>query len=379
MLVKIKLLAQKALEYAKKLWASLKQNIHSEKTGALPQKLRVFWEKLWQSVINLWRNSENRILLILIGAVLALLILAVILFFCIDWTNTVGICYRADTDASNAAYRQLLEQSLAKQGFEVIVNDADGDREKQLKQIADMADRRCDAIVVEPVLGISGEALTAALTDAGLPSVLIGSQIEGTEQALLWVGSDIAQAGALQGQMAASLPHCGDINGDGTVSYLLIQGTETDPDSALLEAGFVNTLAENNVQAQRLTAVCGEWTKAGGQESCTQALAEYGKDIEVILCTNDPMAFGAVAAIADGGRQVGQDVYLYSVGGQAEALRLIQAGDISGTVHTDPAQQVSAVIEGLLARIGGQTPRTQYQPPYEAVTAENVAQYLTEE
>ena len=61
-------------------------------------------------------SSAGKILAVVLSAaaVLALLILAVILLFGIEWKTTVGICYGTTTDPSNAAYRQLLEGADAR-------------------------------------------------------------------------------------------------------------------------------------------------------------------------------------------------------------------------------------------------------------------------
>ena len=376
MISKIKMLAKRALRFVKKLWNLVKNKIDSPKCRELIGKLRAFGKKLHDAVKGLWQTRETRVLLILIAAVLTLLVVVVSLFFNISWSNTVGICYASDTVPSNAAYRQLLEQSLAKQGFEVIVTDADGSVSKQLAQISDLADRRCDAILVEPV--DAGEEITAAVEKTGLPAVLLGCQENERTVQLPAVGAGVSQYGAMLGQMVLSLPESGDINGDGVVSYLLIQGAEQDTEGTALSESFEAYLTESGVTSQLLETDCGNWTGEGGQSACSRQLAAYGKDIEVILCTSDQMAIGAVAAIEDGGRNVGQDVYLYGVGYQTEALRLIGEGMLSGTVYIDYAQQVGAVLDNLLAQLGGPKTEDIYEPFCTAVTAENISQYISE-
>ena len=41
----------------------------------------------------------------------------------------------------------------------------------------------------------------------------------------------------------------------------------------------------------------GNWDQAKGNEIVDAALAQYGKDIEVVFCNNDGMALGAAAAV----------------------------------------------------------------------------------
>lgn len=377
MIAKIKLLAKKAIDRAKICWVAVAEKIRSSQIlNKCIQKLQSLARKLAEFVKTLWMTKENRLLLLLIGAVLVLLVLAVILFFGVDWNKTVGICYRDDADPSNAAYRQVLEQSLAKEGYSVIVADADSDQARQLEQIGQMAQHQCDAIIVEPVMISAGEELSQAIAAAGTPCVLIGRQPESGAENIPCVISDTGTLGTLLGQMVAELPDSGDINGDGVVTYLLLHGTEQNTEGTRLTEGVTAAFSGNQIQPQLMSAVWGKWTKDGAQQACSQALAAYGKDIEVILCMNDAMALGVVDAIADGGRSVGADVYLYSIGGQEEACRAVQSGQMTGTLYTDLQQQADAVISAILAQLSGKEVRTVSRAEYFRVTQENVGQYL---
>lgn len=334
-------------------------------------KIKMLLKKGVTGVRNLWASSENRILLILIAAVLALLILAATMLFGIEWKNTVGICYSTDTNPSNAEYRQALENSLAEKGYEVIVTNAGGNQARQLEQILDMAERHCKAIVVEPVMLTAGEELAQTIEKAGLSTVLINRRIDGLEH-IPCIGGDELLPGSVLGQMVTALPDGGDINGDGVVSYMILQGSEQDPVGELLSEG----LAENTKNIRLISTGCGGWTEDGGAEACRQEYAAYGMDIEVILCTNDAMAIGASAALADGGWQIGRDVYLFGIGGEQKALQMVRDGEMTGTVYTDPNEQANAAVEAVLSQIAKQTPETQYEITYTPVTAENVQQLL---
>ncbi|MBO5078049.1 MAG: sugar ABC transporter substrate-binding protein [Oscillospiraceae bacterium] len=356
MTAKIKMLAKKAMAWA------------AECRDAFAAKIS-----------PLMASKENRLLLLLIGVVLALLVLAVILFFGIDWHKSVGICYRDDTDASNSAYRQVLERTLSQKGYSVIVADADGDQARQLEQIGQMAKKDCDAILVEPVMLSAGQELSDAIAAADMPCVLLSRQPEGMTEQLPCVYTDEGNLGALLGQMVVQLPNSGDINGDGAVSCLLIYGTQQNTEGARLSEGFGAAFTGSQVQPQIQYSGWGKWTRDGGKQVCRESLAAYGKDIEVILCVSDAMALGALDAITDGGRSVGKDVYLYSVGGGEEVCREVHSGQITGALRTDLQQQADAAVEALLAQLDGKSARSVSIAEYVRVTQENAGQYLAEE
>lgn len=316
-------------------------------------------------------SPKNRRLLILIAVALMLLALAAILRFGVDRKKTVGICYSTVTDPSNAVSRQTLEKALAERGFEVVITNAGGNQARQLEQIQAMAERRCKAIVVEPVMLTAGEELSRAIGKAGLPAVLISRRIEGMEH-IPCIDGDQFMPGRVLGQMVLELPDGGDINGDGVVSCLLLQGSEQDAMADRLFDGFAEAMGN----AQLLSVSYGNWTKDGGKEACSRALGTYGKDIEVILCTSDAMAIGAADGVTDGGWQIGRDVYLYGLGAEQEALRLLQDGEMTGTVHIDWTAQANGVIDVLLAQIAKENPENRHPEFYTPVTNKNAQHFL---
>ena len=170
---------------------------------------------------------KKRIGIAAVAAVLAIALI-VVLFRPSGQSHTVGICYRDNTGSDNTAFRTALEQALTKQGMQLIVTDADGDQAKQLTQIQQLADQKCSAILVEPVMSDADEALSNALVNARLPAVLFNREVSdallNTCPKAVSIGMDSKQAGALQGEMMYNLPGSGDLNGDGVISYLLIQG-----------------------------------------------------------------------------------------------------------------------------------------------------------
>ena len=97
----------------------------------------------------------------MIGAVVVsvLLVLAVILWLTADKTDVVGICYRESAHQETAGYRLQLKDSLTAQGFEVIEVNAHADQSKQLAQIAELAKKKCDVLLIEPVMSDAAEEL----------------------------------------------------------------------------------------------------------------------------------------------------------------------------------------------------------------------------
>ncbi len=261
--------------------------------------------------------------------------------------DIIGICYRDNTTGENRALRSLIEQKLTEQGYQVLSLDADGDQAKQLTQLTQLSQRNCKALLVEPVMSSATQELLQALDSTGLPTVLFGRPVD---TALLqqypkiaWAGVDVGEVGALQAQLAKSLPDGGDLNGDGEISCLVLQGPEDHRDSVVQYEALADALLESPYVF--LSVEYGELSVDGGRRLCKQALATYGKDMEVIFCGSEPIALGAMEAIADGGRTLEEDIYLISVG-QKEA-------GVSGTAYLDPEKLADTVTKILLSLLAG--------------------------
>lgn len=322
----------------------------------------------------------NKRIYIAAAAIVVLLLGIVVILLGVDWNKTVGICYMEKTDESNAAYREVLEQTLIQQGMEVLVTVADSDQSKQLSMIRELTNRHCDALIVEPVMQEDDTALLEELSRAKVPTVLIGRQLDdGMVESYPWitsVGVDDTQPGKLQAQMVLDLPDGGDVNGDGIVSYMIIQGPEEDHLATLRTATFRQTLGEAKTESEMLTIGYGNWSADSGLQLCRQNMAAFGKDIEVIVCGSDRMALGAAQAIEEGGWQLGQDVYLFGIGADTEVLQLIRDGKITGTVSSDLDLQINAILRTLINQLGGQRVSNQSDMRQLTVTADNVESFL---
>ena len=312
---------------------------------------------------------KKRIWIALAAALLAAGLIVVLLFRN-GGSDTVGICYRENENSENAAYRAALEKALTRQGYELIVTDADGDQAKQLAFITQLSEKKCDILIIEPVMAEAVDELKSTLQTTNLPAVLCNRELDmslwGDYPNVSYVGADSQQAGALQGQMVLQLPESGDLNGDGILSYLIISGPEDHKRSVIQQQTVEQVFASHN--AHCLEVVHGDWTVDSGRKLCKQELAQFGKDIEVILCGNDQMAMGAVQAIADGGRTVGKDIYLFGMDGDADTLELIGQGGITGTVARDTDTEIQNIVKMVQDSLNNSLIEKEILVPYLPIT-----------
>lgn len=321
---------------------------------------------------------DKRKWILIAAAATAVVVVTVLLFVFLRSPKTpdadiVGLCYRDQTTDANQAERAALEALLKEKGLQVVAVDADADQAKQLRQIGELAAQGCDSLIIEPVMSDAAAELLQALDATGLPAVLYNRQIDtallSAYSKIAYIGTDSSAPGKLQAQMAQSLPNGGDINGDGVLSYMLLQGPEDHTQTAEHKQSLEQALAESSLELHCLTALYGDLTQENGKLLCSQAMSQFGPDIEVVFCCNDKMALGAVEAIADNGRTIGTDVYLYGVDGDTAAMQAVEGGNLSGTVYVDPVAYRTAIVNTAVNQIKGQQMEKLQIIPYSTVTA----------
>ena len=295
----------------------------------------------------------------------------------------VGICIYKFDDNFMTVYRNKLEEILTGKGYEVSVVDGNNDQAKQTEQISTFITQGVDALIINPVMTSAAEQIVSMVKDANIPTVLINREPTEGEMAvydkIAYVGCDAAQSGTFQGELILETENKGDINGDGVVSYVMIQGDPENVDAKLRTEYSVKALEDASVKVEQLDMQRGDWDQEKGQTITANALAQYGDKLEVVFCNNDAMALGALEAIKAANRTVGKDIYLVGVDALDAALDAVSAGEMTGTVLNDANSQAAKAVEVREALLGGKTytaDEQQIYVDYVKVTKDNVADFM---
>ena len=216
-----------------------------------------------------------------------------------------------------------------------------------------------DALIINPVMTSAADQIISTVKNANIPTVLINREPTAEQMAvydkLVYVGCDAAQSGTFQGELILDTENKGDINGDGKVSYIMIQGDPENIDAQLRTEYSVKALQEAGKEVEQLNLTRGDWDRNRGQEIAANDLAQFGDQIEVIFCNNDDMAIGALQAIKQAGRTVNKDIYLVGVDALAAALEEVKNGNMTGTVLNDAVGQATAAVAEMEKLLGGAT------------------------
>ena len=297
--------------------------------------------------------------------------------------GTIGVCIYKFDDAFMTTYRNALQEILEGKGYTVTVVDGNNDQAKQNEQINTFITQGVDALIINPVMTSAADSIIAAVKDADIPTVLINREPTAEQMAaydkLVYVGCDARQSGTMQGELILDTETKGDINGDGVVKYIMIQGDPENVDAQYRTEFSVKALEDAGVKVEQLDLQRGDWDRNKGQEIAQTDLAKFGDDIEVVFCNNDDMAIGALQAIQAAGRTVNKDIYLVGVDALDAALNEVSNGNMTGTVLNDAEGQASQAVVCMEELLGGKTYAEGEQSvyvDYVKVTPENAADYI---
>ena len=157
-----------------------------------------------------------------------------------------------------------------------------------------------------------------------------------------------------------------DLNGDGTISYVLFKGQEgnaeaeyrtqfsvEDANAKLTEAGKPELAFYDSANTSKyLVDTTGAWSAQAATDYMTTILASYSEAnsnmIELVIANNDGMAEGAIAALQAAGYNTGEEgsktIPVYGVDAMDSAVQKIENGQMTGTVKQDAAGMASTIM-----------------------------------
>ena len=300
----------------------------------------------------------------------------------------VGISIYKFDDNFMTLYRTELERYLTEElGFKkenITIQDGKGDQAEQTNQIQNFIASGVDVMILNLVQASSAPQVTDMCKDAGIPVVYINREPDTAEEerwasdsiSATYVGADARQSGTYQGEEIVETANKGDINGDGKVSYIMVQGDPENVDAQYRTEFSVKALTDAGLEVEELLLQRGDWDQAKGQQIVQDALTQFGDKIEVVFCNNDALARGALQAIDAAGRKVNEDIYLVGVDALTEAVQDITEGKMTGTVFNDYMGQAKTAADMAVKFLNGETVDPVNMVDYVKVTPDNAKDIL---
>lgn len=287
---------------------------------------------------------------------------------------TIGLSMGQTGSEFFTAMIDACQKACDEYGYKLVWTNADSNISTQSADVESMITSGVDAIILNPMDVTASEADVQAAVEAGIPvigtgvdypesvpvitSILANNYFGGWETGIYLGGffeGEPVKAAAILGMMGHTIDES-RING--MIAGLIFErakqnGTPFDSvEDAYQEANemFDKLRSDGSLKSEDwdLEIVAqgeGSWSIDGGLSAAEDILAGH-PDINLMLCSCDPMGQGAITAIEGAGLIPGEDIYVACAadGGQ-EIFKLLESGKMLVTGYNCPYLNGSSPVD----------------------------------
>lgn len=229
------------------------------------------------------------------------------------------------------------------------VEEAKGNQYTQNNQVERFIALDCDVLCINPVDRTAASAVIDKAMAGNVPVVFFNRQPVEEDMnrwdELYYVAASAKESAVLQGQIVVDSyredPSLMDSDGDGVISYVLLEGESSHQDSLIRTEWSIQTLKDAGVPIERITGGIANWERSQASALMEQWLAQYPDTIELVICNNDDMALGAIDAMERAGVS---GIQVVGIDGTTPGLRAVESGKMMGTVSSDKEAYAQAIF-----------------------------------
>lgn len=261
------------------------------------------------------------------------------------YTEDVKIAYVAHdlSTPNNQAWLEGIERECEYyDNITVQAFNGNSSAEEQVKIMSEVINQDYDAVIIQCS---DGAALADSVTQAeseGIPVITLNLDCECTHSALVQA-LDYDAGRLVADQIAAAT------NEEGKV--VVIQGIAGVSRTDNLEKGFMDTLAEKYPNMEVIASQAADFEKEKATTVMNSFLSQFDK-IDGVFAINDAMAEGASLAAQNANRL--DEMVIWGADGERDALAMIEAGTLTGTIYTNSWDQGSTAAKIALLMIGSE-------------------------
>ncbi|MFO1477753.1 MAG: sugar ABC transporter substrate-binding protein [Verrucomicrobiota bacterium] len=239
------------------------------------------------------------------------------------------------------------------------------DVSRQIDLVEQMIAQKVDAIVIAPADSRALVPVCKRAQQAGIVVVNIDNRFDDAVVAASgvrfpFVGPDNRKGARAVGGYLAGKLKAGD-------SVVIIEGAPNAFNGIQRKLGFEDAMKAAGIQVA--SSQSGYWETDKANQVVAALLTEYPA-LKAVLCANDNMALGAVAALRAAGRQ--EPVLVVGYDNIAAVRQLLQDGKVLATADQHSDQLAVFGIECALDMLRDRTPPADRETPVELVTAETL-------
>jgi ABC-type sugar transport system substrate-binding protein len=253
-----------------------------------------------------------------------------------DGEITMGFAQVGAESGWRTANTTSIQESAKDAGIELKFTDAQGKQENQIAAIRSYIQQKVDVIAFSPVVETGWDAVLQEAKAAGIPVILTDRAVDSEDTSLYktFIGSDFVVEGERAGQWLVDNAADSDVNGDGTINVVQLEGTAGAAPAIDRAEGFADTISAD--PAIEVTASqTGDFTRDGGKQ-VMESFLQSDDTIDVVYAHNDDMGLGAIEAIEAAGLTPGEDIKIITVDAVKDGMIALSEGKINFIVECSP-------------------------------------------
>jgi galactofuranose transport system substrate-binding protein len=251
-------------------------------------------------------------------------------------TITMGFAQVGAESGWRTANTKSVQASAKEAGVELKFSDAQQKQENQIKAIRSYIQQKVDVIAFSPVVETGWDAVLQEAKRAKIPVILTDRAVDSKDTSLYetFLGSDFIAEGKKAGDWLVQNASSSDVNGDGVINVVQIEGTTGAAPAIDRKEGFEDAIAADS-KIKVIASQTGDFTRDGGKQ-VMEAFLKSHKDIDVLFAHNDDEGLGAIEAIKAAGLTPGKDIKIITIDAVKDGMTALSQGEINFIVECSP-------------------------------------------
>jgi len=249
------------------------------------------------------------------------------------------------------------------EGYDLVANGTKDELDigRQVELVEQMIAERVDAIVIAPADSKALVPVCKRALDAGIVVVNIDNRFDAGALAdknvkIPFVGPDNRKGARQVGDYLGARLRAGD-------KVAIIEGAPTAFNSIQRKLGFEEAM--KGAGAQIVSSQSASWETSKANQVAAALITEY-PDLKAILCANDSMALGAVAALKESGKA--DQIYVVGFDNISAIRRLVMNGKVLATADQHGDQLAAYGIDYALEMLSKKSAPADRETPVDLIT-----------
>jgi len=286
----------------------------------------------------------------------------------------IALIYKATTNP----FFQAMEQGARAKAREMNVDlevagiESETDADRQADLVRNMLTRKAQAIIIAPASSVGIVTPLLRVQQAGVPIINIDNRINPEEAArqglrvATFIGPDNFEGARKVGAYACDIVKK-KIAAGKPGKVLILRGIDGVENAEARRAGFEAAVKEAGLDVAGSQSA--NWQTEDAQK-VTAAMLAATPDVGAILCANDKMALGAIAAVKARGKT--REILIVGYDNIDLARKAMTQNEMAATVEQNPAMMGALGVECALKALNGATLPEVTPVPTQVITPEMV-------